>query len=128
MQFAIDMAVGAVTGVISGFGVGGGTLLVIYLTLFEKVSQLSAQGINLIYFIPCATLALISHIKNRQVERQAWVISGVFGTFSALVAAYVATKLNTTVLARIFGGFLILAGGFEFLSVIREKSVEKKRG
>ncbi len=128
MQFSLDMLIGAVTGIISGFGVGGGTLLVLYLALFEKASQISAQGINLVYFIPCALLALISHIKNGQVERQAWLISGIFGTASALAAAYVATKLDTTLLARIFGGFLVLAGGFEIISAIRKKRVEKENG
>lgn len=128
MKFLLDTAIGAVTGVISGFGVGGGTLLVLYLTLFGKVSQLSAQGINLIYFIPCATAALVSHIRNRQIERCAWIISGIFGTVSALVSAYIATRLDTTLLGRIFGIFLILAGGFEIISVTKEKRVEKKKG
>lgn len=126
MKVLIDTIIGAVTGVISGFGVGGGTLLVLYLTLFGKTSQLSAQGTNLIYFIPCAAFALISHIKNRQVECRAWVISGIVGTVSALISAYVATRLDTMLLAKIFGGFLVLAGGFEIISVTQEKRVEKK--
>ena len=37
--------------VLSGLGVGSGGLLVIYLTLVEKVPQLTAQGTNLIFFI-----------------------------------------------------------------------------
>lgn len=127
MKFLLDTAIGAVTGIISGFGVGGGTLLVLYLTLFGKESQLTAQGINLIYFIPCAVLALISHIKNRQVDFRAWLISGSFGTFSALVSAYVATRLDTTLLCRIFGGFLTLAGVWEIISVTKEKRLEKEK-
>lgn len=127
MQVLVDALIGAVTGIISGFGVGGGTLLVLYLTLFEKASQISAQGINLVYFIPCALLALISHIKNGQVERSAWIISGIFGTVAALAAAYVATKLDTTLLARSFGGFLAVMGLWEIISVTNEKRLEKKR-
>ncbi len=126
MQFLVDALIGAVTGIISGFGVGGGTLLVLYLALFEKASQISAQGINLVYFIPCALLALISHIKNGQVERQAWIISGIFGTVAALAAAYVATKLDTTLLARIFGGFLVIMGLWEIISATNEKRLEKR--
>lgn len=126
MKFLLDTAIGAVTGIISGFGVGGGTLLVLYLTLFGKESQLTAQGINLIYFIPCAILALISHIKNRQVDFRAWLISGSFGTLAALLSAYVATRLDTTLLGRIFGGFLALAGVWEIISVTKEKRLEKR--
>lgn len=126
MKFLLDTAIGAVTGIISGFGVGGGTLLVLYLTLFGKESQLTAQGINLIYFIPCAILALISHIKNRQVDFRAWLLSGSFGTLAALLSAYVATRLDTTLLGRIFGGFLALAGVWEIISVTKEKRLEKR--
>ncbi len=126
MKFLLDTAIGAVTGIISGFGVGGGTLLVLYLTLFGKESQLTAQGINLIYFIPCAILALISHIKNRQVDFRAWLISGSFGTLAALLSAYVATRLDTTLLGRIFGAFLAIAGTWEIISVTKEKRLEKR--
>ena len=58
------MLIGFITGVLSGFGVGGGTLLLIWLTAFEGLEQTQAQGINLIYFLPCAALALVSHVRN----------------------------------------------------------------
>ena len=128
MQFLLDALVGCLTGIISGFGVGGGTLLVLYLALFEKASQLSAQGINLLYFLPCAAFALVSHIKNGQVERCAWIISASVGTLAAFFSADTATKLDTGILSRIFGGFLILVGVWEIVSEIKEKRVEKKRG
>ena len=49
---------GAATGVLSGFGVGGGTLLLVYLTAFANVPQNLAQGVNLLYFLPAAATAL----------------------------------------------------------------------
>ena len=45
---------GAATGILSGFGAGGGTLLLVYMTAFAGVEQRAARGINLIYFIPAA--------------------------------------------------------------------------
>ena len=128
MRFLIDTLVDAATGVISGFGVGGGTLLVLYLTLFSKVQQLQAQGINLLYFIPCAVSALFSHIKNKRIDYTAWLVSGGFGTLSALGASYLATRMEMTVLPRIFGGFLVVMGLWEIISVTREKRLEKKEG
>ncbi len=125
MRFLIDTLIGTATGVISGFGVGGGTLLVLYLTLFGKVPQLSAQGINLLYFIPCAASALFSHIKNKRIDYRAWLVSGGFGTLSALGAAYLATRTGLSVLPRIFGGFLIVMGLWEIISVTREKRLKK---
>ena len=128
MSFVIDSLIGALSGIISGFGVGGGTLLVLYLTLFGKAPQLAAQGINLLYFIPCAASALISHIKNKRIDYMAWLVSGGFGTISALGAAYVATKVELAVLSKFFGGFLLVMGGGEIISVMRRKKLEKKGG
>ena len=71
MKIALAIAVGLLTGIISGFGIGGGSLLLVYLTAFAAVDQYTAGGINLLYFLCCAPAALVSHIKNRRVEWQA---------------------------------------------------------
>lgn len=60
---------GLITGVLSGFGVGGGTLLLIYMTTFAGVPQTLAQGINLLYFLPTAVMALPAHVKNGFIEK-----------------------------------------------------------
>ena len=44
----IPLLAGAATGILSGFGVGGGSLLLIYMTSFAGVPQNLAQGINLL--------------------------------------------------------------------------------
>ena len=67
----VAFVVGLVTGILSGFGVGGGSLLMLYLTMFAGVQQYAAGGINLLYFIACAPAALWSHIKNGLIDRQA---------------------------------------------------------
>lgn len=55
---------------LSGFGIGGGTLLLIYMTAFAGVPQNLAQGVNLLYFLPTAATALPAHIKNGYIDRQ----------------------------------------------------------
>ena len=106
---------GTVTGVLSGFGVGGGTLLLIYMTSLGGLSQLAAQGINLLYFLPAAALALPAHLKNGFVEKRVLFPAIVAGLVSAAAGAWVATALNTGLLRRIFGGFLICVGMAELL-------------
>ena len=56
-DWILPLAVGAATGVLSGFGVGGGTLLLVYMTAFAGVEQRLAQGINLLYFLPAGLMA-----------------------------------------------------------------------
>jgi len=88
MAWPVSLLAGAVTGVLSGFGIGGGTLLLIYMTAFAGVPQNLAQGVNLLYFLPTAATALPAHIKNGYIDRQTvWpaVLAGLAGTALAVV-------------------------------------------
>ncbi len=115
-DWLLPVIVGAATGVLSGFGVGGGTLLLVYLTTFAGVDQHLAQGINLLYFLPAALTALPAHWKNGYVKRQALLPAILAGLLLSGGAAWLATGLDTGVLRRAFGGFLIVLGLYELLS------------
>ncbi len=101
---------GAVTGVLSGFGVGGGTLLLIYMTAYAHVPQTQAQGINLLYFLPAAALALPAHFKNGFVEKKALLPAIAAGLVSSALAAWAATALDVALLRKCFGVFLLYIG------------------
>lgn len=106
---------GVLTGILSGFGVGGGTLLLIYMTLFAGLEQTQAQGINLLYFLPTAALALPAHIKNGFIEKPVLFPSILSGLVCAALAAWTATRLEVTLLHRLFGGCLLYVGISELL-------------
>lgn len=71
MSFLFAFLAGTATGILSAFGVGGGTLLLIYLSVFTGIPQQKAQGINLLYFLPASLASLPSHFKNGFVDRTA---------------------------------------------------------
>ena len=71
LSFLIAVAAGLVCGVLSGFGIGGGSLLMVWMTAVLSMEQKAAQGINLLYFLPTAAAALIFHTKNRLIEWKA---------------------------------------------------------
>jgi len=101
---------GAVTGVLSGFGIGGGSLLLIYMTNFAGVPQNLAQGVNLLYFLPTAAAALPAHAKNGYIEKAALppaILAGLAGT---ALAAWAATSMDVEILRKCFGGFLLIIG------------------
>lgn len=112
---------GAVTGILSGFGIGGGTLLLIYMTAFAGVEQHLAQGINLLYFLPTAATALPSHIKNGFIDKKTAIPAILAGLAGTALAAWGATALDVTLLRRCFGGYLLLIG-------LRELFAKKKGG
>ncbi len=123
MTSFLEFLVGLLTGVLSGFGVGGGTLLILYLTGMAGVSQYAAGGINLLYFLFCAPAALVSHIRNRLIEGQAVIWCTAAGILTSLLAAWIAGMVDVRLLRRIFGVFLLYIG----IRELRAKPSEKEK-
>ncbi len=109
-MIVLSVIIGFATGIISGFGVGGGSLLVLYLTTFAGVSQYDAGGINLLYFIGCAPAALIGHIRHRSIEWHAVCWCAAAGICTAIPAAMLASAIDTGILHRLFGIILLYIG------------------
>ena len=110
MSAVLAVAIGLLTGILSGFGIGGGSLLLLYLTLFEGAGQYQAGGINLLYFLPAGLMALPAHIKNGCIEKKALVPAIGAGLLCAALAAWAATALDVALLHRFFGAFLLYIG------------------
>ena len=112
-EWLFPLLAGGVTGVLSGFGVGGGTLLLVYMTVFAGLDQHLAQGINLLYFLPAGLMALPAHVKNGYVVKPVLVPATAVGLVLAGAAAWAATALEVELLHKCFGGFLIAVGAME---------------
>lgn len=112
---------GLVCGVLSGLGVGGGTLLMVWMTAVAGIAQKSAQGVNLLFFLPTAACALFFHIKNRLIRPRVVLPAILTGCLSAAGAALLATAMDTGLLRRLFGGFLVIVGLTELFSRQRDK-------
>ena len=110
MSALVAGAAGLVCGVLSGLGIGGGTLLMVWMTAVMDMEQRMAQGINLLYFLPTAACALIFHIKNRLIRWRVVLPAAITGCVSAAGAALLATSVDASLLRKLFGGFLILVG------------------
>lgn len=110
MNFLLALIMGTATGILSGFGVGGGSLLLIYMTAFANVEQRLAQGINLLYFIPAALASLPSHIKNGYIQKEIALPAICSGMLTAILGAWLATEIDVTLLQHIFGGYLFIFG------------------
>lgn len=110
MSAVLAVAIGLLTGILSGFGIGGGSLLLLYLTLFEGTGQYQAGGINLLYFLSCAPAALISHCKNGLIEREAVKCCVPAGVVTSVLAALLAARVDTNLLRRAFGVVLLYIG------------------
>lgn len=110
----LAIILGIACGILSGFGIGGGSLLMVWITAVAALDQKTAQGINLLYFIPTSVAALIFHIKNKMVCWQAVIPAVIFGCITAGLSAWLAASLDVGLLRKLFGGFLLVVGVSEF--------------
>ena len=105
--------IGFLSGIISGMGIGGGTILIPSLIFFTKLTQQQAQGMNLIVFIPVALVALIIHYKENNIEFNytKWIILG--GVVGSIIGSLIALNIESSSLRRYFGFFLLFVGIYE---------------
>jgi len=125
--------IGLVSGIVSGMGIGGGTILIPALVLFVKPEQHIAQSVNLLFFIPTAVTALVIHIKNRRIDFKTAVPIILSGFLGAFLGSRLAISLQGDVLKRWFGVFLLLMGCYEMLrkgdnGIKGQKQVKRLKG
>ncbi|MDR1693113.1 MAG: sulfite exporter TauE/SafE family protein [Oscillospiraceae bacterium] len=123
--FWVSALAGAAAGVLSGLGLGGGTVLMIWMTLFGGFSSRhAAQGVNLLYFLPCSLGSMAGHIKNKQVAFKPALFAIAAGLPLGLLGAFIAQKLDASPLRIGFGVLMVFVGLREVLSAKQKEPVE----
>ncbi len=118
----IPLAAGLGTGILSAWGVGGGTLLLLIMTLFLGVDPSTARAINLLYFLPTAGVSLFFHRKNALLDKTIIWQAVPIGLLVTAAAAWLATAIDTTLLRRPFGIFLL----FNSIMMLRQDKKQKR--
>jgi uncharacterized membrane protein YfcA len=117
----LPLLAGFGTGILSAWGVGGGTLLLLIMTLFLGVEQTAAQGINLLYFLPTAGAGLLFHRKNGLLDKEAIRQAVPAGLVTAAAAVWLATAVDVAVLRKPFGMFLLFTGAMTLFQTKQKK-------
>lgn len=105
---------------------GGGTILILLLSIFMNLDQHVAQATNLIFFIPTAITSVIIGIKNKNINvKEAWVIV-VSGIVGAIISANISSNLNVKILRKMFGAFLLIIAIYEIYSWLNMYIKNKK--
>ena len=109
-EWLIPFLCGLGASIISAWGVGGGTLLLLVMTLFLGVDQRTAQGINLLFFLPTAISALVCHAKNGYLDKPTLKAAIPAAVLAAAAGAWLATAVDVDLLRKPFGVYLLLSG------------------
>ena len=117
----ITLTVSTVLGFLSGLGVGGGSLLILYLTLMLGMDPVSARGLNLLFFLPCALFAAFFRWRQGAVNLKLLWPAIASGCAAALLVSLLSLNLDTSLLRKLFGGLLIITGLRELFYKPKEK-------
>lgn len=119
--------IGLISGIVSGTGMGGGTILIFLLTNLLGLDQHIAQATNLIFFIPTSIIAIIINIKNKNIDLKTGILISVYGILGAIIGANIAIKVNVKILKKAFGIFLAIIVIHEIYTSIKLYKKEKAR-
>lgn len=106
----VEFFVGLAVALLSGLGIGGGGLLVIWLVLFAGVEQIEAQGINLVWFIFSSAAAMIVHLIKRKLNFKLILFLAVIGSIGAVAGSFMAKSADPAIVKKCFGVLLTFSG------------------
>ena len=122
-----EIVIGLISGIISGMGMGGGTILILLLSMFADVEQHIAQGTNVIFFVPTAIAAIFIFIKNKNIKFKVAIPICLWGLAGTFVGATISSNMEVGILRKCFGVFLILIAIYQTYSLYKRYRKEKNR-
>lgn len=127
MEIVFYIIASVLSGIIAGMGMGGGTFLIPVLTIFFSIQQQTAQGINLLAFLPTAVVSLIIHFKNKLVDLKVGTMIVCTGVVFSILGSLLATNLKSRVLQICFGVFLLIVGTMQTIFTIKNMVTKKSK-
>lgn len=121
-----EIIFGIVSGIVAAIGMGGGTILILFLNLFGNIDQHMIQGINLVFFIPTSIVSIYMNMKNKTIDYGISKLIIPFGVMGAICGSLMAFKINNRNLKKYFGIFLIIIAIFEICTFFKKYRIYKK--
>ena len=121
----IEIFIGVISGIISGTGMGGGTILILCLSIFLGINQKVAQATNLIFFIPTSIAAIYVNVKEKNINFDTSKIVIFFGITGSVIGAIITKNIQVNLLKKIFGIFLAIIAIHEIYSIIKQYIIKK---
>lgn len=122
-----EILIGVVSGIFSGIGMGGGTILILLLNIFAGLEQHIAQATNLIYFVPTAISAIIVNYRDKNIDTKLAIFISVCGVIGAIIGAMISIKMDVNKLRKLFGIFLAIIAIYEIYTLFKEYKLRRKR-
>ena len=106
----VSLLIGSLLGFLAGLGIGGGSLLILWLTFVTGLDHAAARGINLLFFLPSACIAILFRWRQGHIHWQKIIPAMIAGCVAALAFSWLGNRMDLSLLKKLFGGLLIFTG------------------
>ena len=113
------------SGFAGSLGLGGGGVLILYLVLSLGEEQITAQGINLLFFIPCAALSTVVYSFKKLIDWKTVLAAAAGGLPGVLLGSWLLRSMDPLWPGKIFGAFLLIMGLKELFA--KQRKIKKDR-
>ena len=105
--------IGLILGFLAGLGIGGGSLLILWLTLYANLDSITARAVNLMFFLAAAGSVSIFRFKKGDLQLKQILPAIISGCVAAAICSWLGRKIDQDILKKIFGGLLLITGARE---------------
>lgn len=126
MSFFITVCISAALGLLSGLGIGGGSLLILWLTLVVHMDYTTAKYINLLFFLPPALISTVVHLFRKELSIKKVLPAALAGGASAVLFTILSNSWNVDILKKIFGVLLLLTAWRELRYKNKQQGILQK--
>jgi uncharacterized membrane protein YfcA len=106
--------------VLTGMGIGSGGLYIIYLTMIRNVDQISAQGLNLLFFITASLAAATVNVVKKRISWLSVLFLSTAGVAGAFLGTFIASRISERLLSIMFGVLFAVVGGVGFFTFAKK--------
>lgn len=117
---------GIIAGIVTGLGMGGGSILILLLSVFSGLDQHIAQATNLVFFIPTSIVAIYTNLKYKNVDLKLASIISIFGVLGAIMGAIISSNIDSSLLKKFFASFILIIAIYETYRLFREYKIKRK--
>ena len=107
--------------ILYGCGMGGGGLLVVYLTMACGMAQGDAQALNLFFYVIASTSSALLLLRRRAVDPRLVMLCAAAGIPGAYFGSVLREMISVGLLQKIFGVLLVVTGASVFFSGAKSK-------
>ena len=106
----VVLIVGTAMGLLTGLGIGGGSLLILWLTMVVGMDSAASRAINLLFFLPSAVIACFFRWRQGLIPWKKIFPAIAAGAVSVALFSWLGVRMDVSLLKKLFGGLLILTG------------------